>query len=247
MENKKENIVLSLRDVNKTFKRSSKSFHTVQQRLFNLHKKNEVTYLKALDNINFDVHKGETIGIIGRNGSGKSTLTKIMSGAYQPDKGGKVKKVGTSLLLNLGVGFSHELTARENIYVSGSTLGLSVKKVDELFHDIIAFSELEGFVDTKIKYFSSGMIQRLSFSVAVYAKADILFLDEVFAVGDQKFRSKATKVLEENLIKGRTVIIVSHSPALIKQYCDKAILLHKGKLVFLGDPEEAIKQYNELD
>ncbi len=239
-------ISLSLKNVNKTFRFADKSFHTIQQRLFNLHKKNKKQQLKAVKNVNLDIYKGECIGVIGRNGSGKSTLTKIMSGAYTPDKGGEVIKNGTSLLLNLGVGFSHELTARENIYVNGSTLGLRVKQIDEIFNDIIEFAELQDFVDTKIKYYSSGMIQRLSFSIAIYAKADIIFLDEVFAVGDDKFRNKATKVLEENWIQGRTAILVSHSAGLIEKYCSRTILMHKGELLYFGDTKVAIEKYSEL-
>ena len=196
MSNKKE-IALQLKDIRKTFVVSNKTFLSIKDRLFNLHRKNEKKKIVALDGVNLDVYKGECIGIIGRNGSGKSTLTKIMSGAFKPDKGGTVVRNGTHLLMNLGVGFSHELTARENVYVNGSTLGLTVKQIDEIFHDIIDFAELNEFVDTKIKYFSSGMIQRLSFSIAMYAKADILFLDEVFAVGDKKFREKATEMLEK--------------------------------------------------
>jgi len=239
-------ISLSLKNVHKTFRFANNSFHTIQQRLFNLHKKNETKYITALKNINLDIYKGECIGLIGRNGSGKSTLTKTMSGAYLPDKGGSVIKNGTSLLLNLGVGFSHELTARENIYVNGSTLGLKIKQIDEIFHNIIEFAELQEFVDTKIKYYSTGMIQRLSFSIAVNANADIIFLDEVFAVGDEKFKEKATVVLEENWIKGRTVVIVSHSAGLIEQYCSKTILMHKGEMLFFGDTKTAIEKYRLL-
>lgn len=240
-------ISLSLKNVSKTFRFTDKSFHTIQQRLFNLHKKNKTKELSAVKEVSFDIYKGECIGIIGRNGSGKSTLTKIMSGAYLPDKGGEVIKNGTSLLLNLGVGFSHELTARENIYVNGSTLGLRIKQIDEIFEEIIGFAELEDFVDTKIKYYSSGMIQRLSFSIAIYANADIIFLDEVFAVGDEKFKNKATKVLEENWIKGRTVVIVSHSNGLINEYCNRTIVMHKGEMIFFGDTKEAIDIYIGLN
>lgn len=244
--NETPEISLSLKDISKTFRFSDKSFHTIQQRLFSLHKKNKVQHLKAVKGVSIDIYKGECIGIIGRNGSGKSTLTKIMSGAYIPDKGGTVKKNGTSLLLNLGVGFSHELTARENIYVNGSTLGLRVKQIDEIFDEIIEFAELSEFVDTKIKYYSTGMIQRLSFSIAIYAKADIIFLDEVFAVGDEKFRKKATKILEKSWISGRTAIIVSHSTSLIEQYCSKTILMHKGEMIFFGDTKTAIEKYRAI-
>lgn len=240
-------ISIELKNVSKTFNVFDKSYQTIKDRLFNLHKKNKQKTINALKDINFEIYKGECVGVIGKNGSGKSTLTKIMSGSYMPDKDGEVNRVGTHLLLNLGVGFSHELTARENIYVNGSTLGLKIKEIDEIFNDIIEFSELQDFVDTKIKYFSSGMVQRLSFSIALYANADIMFLDEVFAVGDEKFQEKATKVLEDNWINGRTVIIVSHSSDLIEKYCSRAILMHKGEMLYFGDSKTAIEKYRALD
>lgn len=243
----KKDIALELEKVKKTFVVANKTFLSIKDRLFNLHRKNEKKTIQALKEVNLKIYKGECVGIVGRNGSGKSTLTKIMSGAFQPDKGGKVKRNGTHLLMNLGVGFSHELTARENVYVNGSTLGLSVKQIDEIFHDIIKFAELEEFVDTKIKYFSSGMVQRLSFSIAMYAQADILFLDEVFAVGDNKFKEKATEMLEKSWMQGCTTIMVSHSNALIKKYCNKVLVLNKGEHLFYGDVEEGIRIYEELE
>lgn len=243
----KKEISLQLINVSKTYRTSNKSFTTLRNRIINFYKKNEVKTIKALKDINLEIYSGETIGIIGRNGSGKSTLTKIMSGTFTPDRGGKVIKNGTSLLLNLGVGFSHELTARENIYVNGSTLGLRISEIDELFDEILEFSELEDFKDTKIKYFSSGMIQRLSFSIAIFARADIIFLDEVFAVGDEKFRKKATEALKQNWLNNRTAIIVSHSTGLIKEHCDRTILLHKGELLYVGDTDKAISLYHDLE
>lgn len=245
IENKE--ISIQLKNVSKSFRTFNKTYHTIKQRVVNFHKKNEVKNILALQNVNIEIYKGECVGVIGRNGSGKSTLTKVMSGAFLPDKGGEVIKNGTSLLLNLGVGFSHELTARENIYVNGSTLGLRIKQIDEIFNTIIEFAELSEFVDTKIKYFSTGMIQRLSFSIAIYAQANIVFLDEVFAVGDEKFQKKATAVLEKSWIEGRTAIIVSHSAGLIEQYCNRTILMHKGEMVYFGDTKVAIEKYRALE
>ena len=242
----KKEISIKLSHVSKTFRTHSRSMQTLKDRFFNFYKKKESKNIIALNDINLEIYKGECIGIIGNNGSGKSTLTKIMSGAYLPDKGGTVTKIGTSLLLNLGVGFSHELTARENIYVNASTLGLRKKDIDEKLHDIIDFAELKEFIDTKVKYFSSGMIKRLSFSIALYAESDILFLDEVFAVGDSSFKKKATKMLEKNWIEGRTAIIVSHSIGLIKKYCERTILIDKGKLKYFGETTTAIKLYESL-
>lgn len=235
-----------VQNVSKTFTLAEKKRDSLKGALVRLFgsTKNQKK-LKAVDDVSFEIKRGENFGIIGRNGSGKSTLVKIMSGAFIPDKGGEVIRNGSSMLLNLGVGMSHELTARQNIYVSGSALGMKIKEIDEIFDEIIAFAELEDFVDSKIKYFSSGMIQRLSFSIAVNAGADIMFLDEVFAVGDAKFKAKAIKVMEESWIKGRTIVMVSHSLSNISKYCSRALYLKKGKVAYLGDAEKAIQLYNK--
>jgi ABC-type polysaccharide/polyol phosphate transport system ATPase subunit len=237
--------MLSLKNVSKTFTLSEFPIDSLKQKLFTLFQKQNIRSFKALDNINIDIKKGETIGIIGRNGSGKSTLTKVMAGTYRPDKGGKVIRNGNMMLMNLGVGMSHELTAIENIYINGSALGLKKKKIDELVDEILEFAEIEEFANTKIKYFSTGMIQRLSFSIAVNAGADIIFLDEVFAVGDEKFKRKAIKVFEQSWLEGRTVVMVSHSLNNIQKYCDRAIYLKKGKMVFVGDVDKALELYHE--
>jgi len=244
MTKKEKSIVVS--GVSKTYTVLNKPLKSVRDILFNFKKVSNKKEIHALKNINFSVEKGTCIGIMGRNGSGKSTLTKIMSGSIQPDKGGSIERNGTHLLLNLGVGFSHELTARENIYVNGSTLGLRRKEIDLIYDSILEFSDLKEFADIKIKYYSTGMIQRLSFSIAIYAKADILFLDEVFAVGDNNFREKATKMLEESWLKGSTTILVTHSPALINKYCTKVLILNKGEQMFYGPVDEGLNVYNEL-
>ena len=251
---KKENIkeqnkeilsMISLKNVSKTFTLAEFPIDSLKQKIFTLFRKQNIRSFKALDNINIEIEKGETIGIIGRNGSGKTTLTKVMAGTFRPDKGGVVKRNGNMMLMNLGVGMSHELTAMENIYINGSALGLKKKKIDKLVNEILTFAEIEEFANTKIKYYSTGMIQRLSFSIAVNAGADIIFLDEVFAVGDEKFKRKAIKVFEQAWLEGRTVVMVSHSLNNIKKYCDRAIYLKKGKMVFLGDVEKALELYYE--
>lgn len=239
-------IVLQLSNVSKTFLLSENKSDSIKQKLFNLFSHgNSNREFKALENITLGIHKGETIGLIGRNGSGKTTLTKIMSGSYIPDEGGTVERKGTTMLMNLGVGMSHELTAIQNIYISGSVLGLKKSVLEQKIPEILKFGELEEFADTKIKYYSSGMIQRLSFSIAVNAGADILFLDEVFAVGDIKFKKKAIEVFEKSWIEGRTVIMVSHSLSNIEKYCNRCIYLKDGKIKFFGEPKEAIKMYKE--
>jgi ABC-2 type transport system ATP-binding protein len=181
---------------------------------------------------------------LGRNGCGKSTLVKLLAGVFPVDTG-YVKINGSTMLMNLGVGMSHELTARENVYVSGSVLGLKIKEIDAIFNQIIEFAELEEFVDTKIKFFSSGMVARLGFSIAVNAGADIMFLDEIFAVGDMKFQAKAIKVFESSWINGKTVVLVSHSIDVIRQYCKRAAFMKNGELVFIGEAEQAIQLYLE--
>lgn len=241
MEN---NFAISAKNISKTFHISEDSHNTVKHRLFNLFNPPRRKRVLALKMISMDIEKGECLGLIGRNGCGKSTLVKLLSGVYPTDTG-YIKIEGTTMLMNLGVGMSHELTARENIYVSGSVLGLKIKEVDKLFDKIVEFAELEGFIDTKIKYFSSGMMARLGFSIAVNAGADIMFLDEVFAVGDMKFQEKAVKVFESSWIKGKTVVLVSHGMETIRKYCKRTAFMKNGELKFIGDTEKAIELYME--
>jgi len=194
--------------------------------------------------MSLDILQGECVGLIGRNGSGKSTLTKLLAGVYKTDTG-YINITGSTMLMNLGVGMSHELTARENIYVSGSVLGLKIKEVDAIFDEIVDFAELRDFIDTKIKFFSSGMVARLAFSIAVNAGADIMFLDEIFAVGDMKFQEKAVKVFESSWIKGKTVVLVSHTMDIIQKYCKRSAYLKKGELVFFGETAKAVELYQQ--
>ncbi|GGK78197.1 ABC transporter ATP-binding protein [Rufibacter glacialis] len=239
-----KSIAIEAKNISKTFKISENSHNTVKHRLFNIFNPPKTKYVPAIKNMSLEILQGECIGLLGRNGSGKSTLIKLLAGVYPTDSG-YVKIKGTTMLMNLGVGMSHELTARENIYVSGSVLGLKIKEIDAIFHQIIDFAELDGFIDSKIKFFSSGMVARLGFSIAVNAGADIMFLDEIFAVGDVKFQEKAVKVFESSWIKGRTVILVSHSMDVIKQYCNRAVFMKNGEMKYVGDTEKAIEMYME--
>jgi len=236
------NYALIAKNISKTFHISEDSHNTVKHRLFNLFNPPRAKEVTALKDMSFEIQKGECFGLIGRNGSGKSTLTKLLAGVYKTDTG-FIKISGTTMLMNLGVGMSHELTARENIYVSGSVLGLKIKDIDAIFDLIVDFAELREFIDTKIKFFSSGMVARLSFSIAVNAGAEIMFLDEIFAVGDMKFQEKAVKVFESSWIKGKTVVLVSHTMDTIKRYCKRSAYLKSGELIFLGETEKAIDLY----
>jgi ABC-type polysaccharide/polyol phosphate transport system ATPase subunit len=236
------NFSIVARNISKTFQITEDSHNTVKHRLFNLFNPPRAKKVPALKSMSLDVLKGESIGLIGRNGSGKSTLTKLLAGVYKTDTG-SIEINGSTMLMNLGVGMSHELTARENIYVSGSVLGLKIKEIDAIFDEIVDFAELRDFIDTKIKFFSSGMVARLGFSIAVKAGADIMFLDEIFAVGDMKFQEKAVKVFESSWIKGKTVILVSHTMDIIQKYCQRSAYLKKGELVYFGDTAQAVELY----
>ncbi len=238
----KNGIAIHAKNISKTFHISEDSHNTVKHRLFNLFNPPRRKDVPAVKRLSLEINKGECIGLLGRNGSGKSTLVKLLAGVYPTDTG-YVNITGSTMLMNLGVGMSHELTARENIYVSGSVLGLKIKEVDKIFKEIVAFAELEEFIDTKIKFFSSGMVARLAFSIAVNAGADIMFLDEIFAVGDMKFQEKAIKVFESSWIEGKTVVLVSHSMDTIQKYCNRAAYMEGGELKFFGDPQKAIEMY----
>lgn len=239
MENQ---IAIEAKNISKTFNISEDSHNTVKHRLFNLFNPPKAKAVTALKMTSFEIQRGECVGLIGRNGCGKTTLTKLLAGVYVSDTG-YINIYGSTLLMNLGVGMSHELTARENIYVSASVLGMKIKDIDQIFDTIVDFAELREFVDTKIKYFSSGMVARLGFSIAVNAGADIMFLDEIFAVGDVKFQEKAVKVFESSWINGKTVILVSHNMGVIRQYCSKVAFMKHGSIVYFGDKEKAIDLY----
>lgn len=198
----------------------------------------------ALKDISFEVKQGEVIGIIGHNGAGKSTLLKILSRITEPTKGtiDVYGRVGS--LLEVGTGFHHELTGRENIYLSGAILGMKKRDIDRQFDEMVAFAGVEKFIDTPIKHYSSGMSLRLGFAVAAHLEPDILLVDEVLAVGDLEFQKKCLNKMEDVATEGRTVLFVSHNMASIKELCQKAIVLKNGKTDFCGDVVQGIQHYS---
>ena len=202
---------------------------------------------QALDDVSFEVKKGEFFGIIGRNGSGKSTLLKILAGIYQPDKGKVTVNGMISPFLELGIGFNPELSGRDNVYLNATVLGLTKKQIDKKFNDIVAFSELERFIDQKLKNYSSGMQVRLAFSVAIHANRDILLMDEVLAVGDSNFQRKCLDFFKEFKKQGRTIVLVTHDMGTVLNFCERAILLNEGKLISEGDPTSVLKQYASIN
>ncbi len=200
----------------------------------------------ALNGISFNVEKGDFFGILGRNGSGKSTLLKIISEIYQPT-GGTVKHEGKIVsFIELGVGFKPELSGRENVFLNGALLGFSREEIAEMYDDIVAFAELEPFMDQKLKNYSSGMKVRLAFSVAIRAKADVLVLDEVLAVGDAAFQKKCNDYFRTLKDDQKTVILVTHSMSAVREYCNKAILIENGKVVHAGRAEDIANEYMKL-
>lgn len=197
----------------------------------------------ALDDVSFEVKQGDRVGIIGRNGAGKSTLLKVLSRITEPTKGRVSIKGRVASLLEVGTGFHPELTGRENIFLNGAILGMSRVDIRRKFDEIVAFSEVEKFLDTPVKRYSSGMYVRLAFAVAAHLEPEILIIDEVLAVGDVQFQQKCLGKMEEAGNEGRTVLFVSHNLGAIKKLCTSVINLDNGKVVFSGDVEEGVGEY----
>lgn len=200
----------------------------------------------ALKDISFEIKKGEFFGIVGRNGSGKSTLLKILAGIYQPTSGKVYTKGKLVPFIELGVGFNPELTGRENVYLNGAMLGFSEKEVGAMYKEIVAFAELERFMDQKLKNYSSGMQVRLAFSMAVRADADILLIDEVLAVGDADFQRKCFNYFRKLKKDKKTVVFVSHDMEAVREYCDRAMLIENNAVLAQGTTAEVTKQYTKL-
>lgn len=198
----------------------------------------------ALKDINFEVKQGEIFGVIGKNGSGKSTLLKILSRIVDPTHGEIKLRGRTASLLEVGTGFHPELTGRENVYFNGSMLGMSRKEIDAKFEEIVAFSEIEKFIDTPVKFYSSGMYVRLAFAVAAFLDPDILILDEVLAVGDAAFQQKSLTKIMETIHDGKTVLFVSHSMGAVRQLCTSGVYLDQGKVIKSGSIDEIIEAYS---
>ena len=197
----------------------------------------------ALKDVSFEVNKGEALGIIGRNGSGKSTLLKILAKVLYPNSGSVSLNGKVASFLELGVGFQPELTARENVYIYSSILGLSRRQVDKVYDDIFDFAELKKFESMKLKNFSSGMYLRLAFSTAIHAAPDTLLIDEVFAVGDEAFQKKCRDKMNQFKAEGKTIVFISHALPTVKELCQRTILLNEGRIVTMGDTEKVINDY----
>ncbi|MFX0125402.1 MAG: ABC transporter ATP-binding protein [Candidatus Hodarchaeota archaeon] len=200
----------------------------------------------AIDNVSFEVEKGETLGIIGPNGSGKTTLLKMLNGIFWPDKGKISIRGRVGALIEVGAGFHPMLLGRENIYINGAILGMSKKEIDDKYNDIVEFADIGDFINSPVKFYSSGMFVRLGFAVAAHCDTDILLVDEILAVGDAAFRRKCSEHMKEFMGLNKSVVLVSHNMALIEALADKTILLNKGKVLASGTTKDVIAKYDLL-
>ena len=240
---------IRLEDVHLNFPRTKAFLGSVEQSIgtfLNLRKSINDS-IPALNGVSLDIKEGEVVGVIGRNGSGKSTMLRAISGIYRPDKGRVLCKGKISLLARLGVGFNVNLTGRENIYLSSSILGLSKVEVDALIETIIDFSGIRDFIDQPLRTYSSGMRARLGFAVVSAIKPETLLIDEVLSVGDQEFREVSALRIKEMVKQARTVLIVSHNFNTLREICNRMVLLDKGKIKAIGEPEEVIEAYSKLE
>jgi len=242
-------FAISVKNVSKNFKLPHEKADSVKALFVNPFNKDRKKYetQHALRNISFDIPKGEFFGIVGRNGSGKSTLLKIIAGIYKPNEGSVTINGRLVPFIELGVGFNPELTGRENVYLNGALMGFSEKEIDLKYKAIVEFSELERFMDQKLKNYSSGMQVRLAFSVAtILADSEVLLIDEVLAVGDADFQRKCFEYFKMLKKNHKTVIFVSHDMNAIREYCDRAVLIEDSRVIFEGTSDQIAKEYTRL-
>lgn len=240
--------VVVVKDLYKSFKLPHEQHSGLKQLIVNFAKRKKGYEVQhVLDDVSFEIEKGEFFGIVGRNGSGKSTLLKLLAGIYAPDNG--LVHVDGSLtpFIELGVGFNPELTGRENVFMNGALLGFSRSEMESMYDDIVEFAELERFMDQKLKNYSSGMQVRLAFSIAIRAESEILLLDEVLAVGDEAFQRKCFEYFATLKSKKKTVILVTHDMSAIRRFCTHALLISKGKVVAIGATDDIADKYEKLN
>lgn len=244
MRNNHETVI-KIQNLNKSFYIAEDVKFSLRSLFSSFFRQGKTKVYEVLKQINIEIKKGEFVGLLGRNGSGKSTLLKLIAGIYKPERGSRIEVKGRIVpFLELGVGFNPDLSGRENIFLNGTILGMSRKDLNLKFDEIVRFAELEEFIETPVKNYSSGMLVRLAFSIAIQAEADVYILDEILAVGDALFQQKSADVIRELKAKGKTIIFVSHSMELINQYCDRVIWLNKGGVEFDGGKLQGINLYD---
>ncbi|HZS36045.1 MAG TPA: ABC transporter ATP-binding protein [Polyangia bacterium] len=238
--------IIEVKNLCKSFRIPSVKRETIREHFFSAFARTGYEELRVLDDISFEVARGETVGIVGRNGSGKSTLLRILAQIYQPDRGTVAVHAPITPILELGAGWNGELTAEDNILLTGTAMGLSLKELKSGLHEILAFAELERFANLELKHYSRGMSSRLAYSIAFQSVREILVLDEIFAVGDAAFNAKCQARYRELTAAGRTVIIVGHDLNTINDFCDRALLLEGGHIVLNDEPRRVIEAYLEM-
>ena len=238
-------IAISVENVEKSFKIYKDKGFTLKERILFFKSRNAYVKNNILRGISFDIEKGDILGIVGKNGSGKSTLLKLITKIIYPDSGNIKINGKVSSLIELGAGFHPDMTGRENIYINASIYGLTKKEIDSKLDTIIKFSELEEFIDSPIRTYSSGMYMRLAFSVAINVEAEILLIDEILSVGDANFQAKCFRKMQELKDSGITIVIVSHDLHTMEKLCNKVIWIESGKIKRNGIPNEVLKEYIE--
>lgn len=231
-------------DVQKRFK--LRHTHSIKETFVAaLRRKPLTTDFRALDGVSFTIGEGEAVALLGYNGSGKSTLLKLISGVLRPDAGEILTRGRVAGLIEVGAGFHPDLSGRENIYLNAAILGMSKRETDERFDEIVDFSEIEPFIDTEVKHYSSGMFLRLAFAVAIHTELDVLLIDEILSVGDEPFQRKCLTRIREMHAAGKTLVVVSHDLKMVSELCERGILLRDGKVAFDGDSKQAVTLMRE--
>jgi ABC-2 type transport system ATP-binding protein len=240
-------VVIEVRGVEKSFRIPGHKVDTLKERASHPFRQTEYRALCALQDVSFDVHKGEFFGIVGRNGSGKSTLLKVLASIYRPDAG-RVRMAGrVAPFIELGVGFNPEMTARENVVLNGVLFGLTRREASRMLDAVLDFAELREFAELKIKNYSSGMMVRLAFAIMVQADADIMLIDEVLAVGDASFGQKCMDVFYQRREAGKTIVLVTHDMTTVQSLCHRAMVIDSGTVQYTGEPEQAALRYYRLN
>jgi ABC-2 type transport system ATP-binding protein len=237
-------VIVEVNDIGREFRKYYQ--RTFKEFLTDRHAKNFNNIFWALRHVTFEVKDGSTLALIGRNGSGKSTLLKIISGVLTPSEGYVTRPVATAALLELGAGFQPDMTGRENIFLNSAILGRTKKETQLKLDSIIDFSGIEEFIDTPVKFYSSGMYARLGFSIAIHTDPELLLTDEVLSVGDEPFQKKCLSKIKEMQDEGRSIILVTHSAQTVRDFCDSAVLLSHGNLISQGNVAEVLKEYESL-
>ena len=239
-------ILVTVKDIHKTFKLPHDQRKSLKQTLLSF-KKISYEQQRVLNGVSLEVRKGEFFGILGRNGSGKSTLLKLLANIYEPTSGSIEINGNLTPFIELGIGFNTELSGKDNVFLNGAILGLTKKEIDEKYDEIVAFAELEKFMDQKLRNYSSGMLVRLAFAIAIQAHNEILLIDEVLAVGDINFQQKCLNVFRDLKKTGKTVILVTHDMGAVEEFCDRAVLINDGEVIASGGAKEIANSYRQLN